>query len=166
MTQEQWKRIDGYNSYYWASDQGRIKNNDDRIMSSSPNDNGYLVVGLSDGSGRSRRRLIHKLALETFVGSCPDGLSTRHVDGDKLNNHLYNLKWGTWTEQVEDKRRLGRIPTGENHKLAKLTNDEVRKFLLYCKRFCKKNDVSIWALEGILKKKTWKHLYKEIIEDK
>lgn len=48
---------------------------------------------------------IHRLVLETFVGPCPAGLECRHLDSNRLNNYLENLKWGTGRENISDRIR-------------------------------------------------------------
>jgi len=126
-----------------------------------PNDNGYMTVTLSD-NGKQKKRLVHKLVLEAFVGPCPEGMQTRHLKNDKLNNRLDNLKWGTLQEQVEDRKKHGSTPKGNKHHRSKLTEKEVRRFLIYCKKFMKKNDVGIWALDGIIIKKNWVDIHDEV----
>ena len=46
---------------------------------------------------------MHRLLLETFVGSCPNGMECRHIDGNSTNNSLDNLCWGNRIEQCQDK---------------------------------------------------------------
>ncbi len=54
-----------------------------------------------------------------------DNMDACHDDGNKLNNTLGNLKWGTRLENMRDKVRHGTVPTGENHFKAKITNEQV-----------------------------------------
>ena len=51
----------------------------------------------------------------------------RHLDGDKKNNRIGNLAWGTQAENMQDMIRHGRTTRGERSGTAKLTNDAVRK---------------------------------------
>lgn len=50
---------------------------------------------------------IHHLVLETFVGPRPDGMVGCHNNGDKLNNHVDNLRWDTPGANNRDKRQHG-----------------------------------------------------------
>lgn len=80
---------------------------------------GYVVVSVGGRSAPVLR--VHALVLETYVGSCPEGMNCRHLDGDKENNKLRNLKWGTLEEQIEDQKRHGTfspppIHTGEKNR--------------------------------------------------
>jgi hypothetical protein len=66
--------------------------------------------------------------LEAFAGPCPDGLTARHRDGNKTNNALTNLAWGTWAEQMADRRLHGtETPTGERNHMAQLSDAQVRE---------------------------------------
>lgn len=62
---------------------------------------GYLRVTLSKNNMTTRRR-VHSLILETFTGSRPQGMECRHKDGNKVNNNLENLCWGTRSENMRD----------------------------------------------------------------
>ena len=90
--------------------------------------NGYVRVSLCK-DGRMRHKFVHRLVLEAFVGPCQPGLECRHMDGDRTNNKLTNLKWGTRLENNQDRRRHGTTPQGERNPFAKLTEDKVIKIL-------------------------------------
>jgi len=77
---------------------------------------GYLRVGLrKPGERRKRLYYVHALVLLAFVGPCPEGQETRHLDGSRDNNVLSNLAYGTHLENEADKERHGRRPRGEKH---------------------------------------------------
>jgi hypothetical protein len=125
---------------------------------------GYLRVGARVG-GRTVRRKVHHLVLEAFVGPCPDGMECRHKDGDRKNNHVGNLEWGTRLEQAADKRRHGTILRGERHGQAKLKGPaEARAIFLAVVRkgepksfVAKKFGVTRHAVRAITSGRTWAH---------
>jgi hypothetical protein len=82
----------------WSRTSGEWKRLEGDVESS-----GYIGITMA---GR-RRRLVHRLVLEAFVGPCPEGMLTRHLDGDPANNHLDNLRWGTPAENFADSVRHG-----------------------------------------------------------
>lgn len=86
---------------------------------------GYERVVLRDGKGGGRQVYVHALVLETYVGNRPCNHDCRHLDGNKLNNHLSNLKWGTRKENVHDMRSHGTACQGERQWNSKLTVDDV-----------------------------------------
>lgn len=49
-----------------------------------------------------KNKYIHRLVLEAFVGPCPDGMKALHADGNKTNNNVKNLRWGTSAENNLD----------------------------------------------------------------
>lgn len=88
----------------------------------------YKRVGVSGQlfeDKKSRTFLVHRLVLEAFVGKCPIGKECLHVNGDKHDNRIENLRWGTHIENTKDKRIHGTHSYGESHHSAKLSNDDV-----------------------------------------
>ena len=87
---------------------------------------GYAHVLLhKDGKAYNKRN--HRLVLETFVGPCPSGLLCRHLNGNRLDNRLCNLIWGTPKENAMDMIRHGNSVRGERNPLARLTRKDVIK---------------------------------------
>jgi len=132
--QEVWKDIPGYEGYYQASNIGNIrsldrliKNGKGKIRIPCRNKvNGYLMVSLY--KKRCRRNFpIHTLVLSTFSGIRPRGFIARHLDGNKLNNTIDNLKWGTYEQNIEDARKHGVLACGEKNGHAKLTDQDIRQ---------------------------------------
>ena len=76
---------------------------------------GYLAVGLSVGHHRRVTMMVHRIVMETFVGPLPNGMETRHLDGNKMNAGLTNLKYGTGKENAADRDRHGTSARGATH---------------------------------------------------
>lgn len=129
MSEEQWKRLDGYDHWYEVSDHGNVRKR--RVICGTFRPivggwaKGYRLV-LLRSDGKRIGKTVHSLVLEAFVGSRPDGAVVRHLDGDKLNNRLENLAWGTVEENTADKFRHMTMPLGESNPRAKLSADDVR----------------------------------------
>src|SRR5690348_3410561 len=101
--------IEGYPDYL-VTDQGDVislKYGRRKVMRGMTKKTGYRSVGLCDGSGKVLQRLVHHLVLEAFTGYAPQGMETRHLDGNPQNNRLENLKWGTPSENGADRVRHG-----------------------------------------------------------
>jgi hypothetical protein len=107
------------------------------------------------------RHNVHKLICEAFLGPKPDGLITRHLDGDPTNNKLSNLAYGTHKENEEDKRKHGNTMLGEKHHQAKLTADDVvairgsKQSQNQLARCFGVTQATIWR---ILHRKSWAHV--------
>jgi hypothetical protein len=65
--------------------------------------------------------------MTVFVGPRPERLECRHLDGDKANNRVENLRYGTRKENAEDMTRHGGSARGERHPQARLTEQDVRE---------------------------------------
>lgn len=88
--------------------------------------NGYEGVNLCANGGRQLKS-VHVIVLEAFVGPRPVSAVSRHLDGDRRNNRLDNLAWGTQLENCQDTLRHGKTTRGERHRHAILTADQVRQ---------------------------------------
>ena len=87
----------------------------------------YRGLTLSDKNGELRGVYLHRLVAEAFLGSAPSGCEVRHLDGDRENNDVDNLCWGTRSQNMRDKELHGTAPKGERHGQAKLTDEKVRE---------------------------------------
>ena len=92
--------------------------------------NGYLKVRLTE-NGERKKYFVHRLVLKTFKGLPPKNKKqTRHLDGNKKNNHIDNLVWGNAKENAQDRDRHGvqfGPRKGEKNHNSKLTEDDVRE---------------------------------------
>lgn len=116
---ERWLPVVGYEGRYEVSDFGRVRSliKAGLIKKQVLNPCGYLYTMLA---GRKNFRT-HKLVLEAFVGPYPKGKEARHLDGNRTNNMLKNLCYGTWYENLQDRRRHETDTVGERHPCAKLS---------------------------------------------
>lgn len=76
---------------------------------------GYHRIQLRTSDSKVKYRYAHQLVLLAFVGPRPTDGHTRHLDGDRGNNNLSNLCYGTAAENVADTKRHGRIKSGVDH---------------------------------------------------
>jgi len=83
------KNIIGYD--YAINEAGEVRNNQTgRILKACVNKAGYLLVDLYN-NGKSKCHYIHSL-LGTYFLDCPSHLSIDHINGDRANNALSNLR--------------------------------------------------------------------------
>ena len=125
--------------------------------------NDYRMVCLHDHS-RSWQVQVHRLVLLAFRGPCPDGWQTRHLDGDRGNNRLENLAWGTRAENYADRARHGREARGERVGTSRLTEATVREIRrLYAAGATKRGLGRLFGVNGrmidfIVRRVFWKHV--------
>jgi len=115
------KDIPGYEGRYAVDVIGNVFSyRAKRLMKLSASSNGHLCTGI-DG----KTRYVHDLVLTTFVGPRPQigdegNFIGRHLDGNCLNNSIFNLEWSTYRQNTMDRKWHG--PT----KNYKLSIDDVR----------------------------------------
>lgn len=69
-------------------------------------DSGYCKVSVKV-EAKYKQFLVHRLVLETF-DPCEKKLTVDHIDGNRSNNQLENLRWATSKEQALNRRTLKR----------------------------------------------------------
>lgn len=124
---------------------------------------GYLKVTLWR-NGKQNYRFVHRIILETFIGKCPDGYESLHSDGNKENNCLSNLRWGTAIENQKEKILHGNIARGERAGPSKLNEYQVKQILKMNggrQTIADLFGVSYGAIRAIKTGRTWKHIAKE-----
>ena len=121
-----WKPIPNF-PVYEASTEGQVRSLErvieqsngsrrrfpSKVLKPALNARGYEIVTLADEHRRHHTRPIHRLVLETFVGPRGEGQECCHQDGNRRNNHLTNLSWGTPSDNMADKIRHGTAVRGE-----------------------------------------------------
>jgi len=163
---EVWKPII-CNPSYFASNMGRIvsaKKPIPQLLSLNNLRSGYRSITMFQNK-KTTSYLVHRLILETFKGSCPDGMEASHKDGNRLNNRLDNLTWESHRSNMDRKLSHETILRGEDNPMSKLKDSDVR----FIKRILKEGtirqskiaaifDVSDHTISEIAINKRWKHI--------
>jgi hypothetical protein len=176
---EEWRPVRGYEGLYEVSSLGRIKS----LCRTTTRINGrplpikerilrqngvghmkYLAVALNDGKIQRSAR-VHCVVLNAFVGDRPAGKQARHLDGNRLNNSVHNLAWGTAEENMSDKWEHGNMPIGSKCTFAKLNDEKARaikilkeKTLATIDDLASLFDVSDQCVRAIVAGRSWRHV--------
>lgn len=96
-----WKEIENLEKYL-VSDTGLIQNKKTgNIIKPALTNNGYQMVSLYIGKGKSKRFYVHRLVAIAFLPN-PDNLTdVNHKDYDKQNNSVNNLEWCTRSDNLK-----------------------------------------------------------------
>tara|TARA_R110000822_G_scaffold289292_1_gene410588 strand:- start:1 stop:513 length:513 start_codon:yes stop_codon:yes gene_type:complete len=99
------KQIIDYPNYSITED-GKVFSNNTKAFLIPFNNNGYLRVGLSKDN-KHRKFLVHRLVAEAFLLKIDDKKIVNHKDGNKTNNHVSNLEWCTYSENLRHAYNTG-----------------------------------------------------------
>ena len=161
LSDEVWVPIIGYEDAYMVSSCGQVKSLDrmvphvnkdgsvvlhrkkGKLLTPIKSGQGYLVVGIE---GRHHR--IHRLVATAFIENPNELPLVNHMDGVKGNNHVSNLQWATYTDNIvhayENKLRVQ--SSGIDHFRAKLSWDDVR-YLRMSKGLTRRQLADIFGVE-------------------
>ena len=126
---EIWKDIQGYEGLYQVSNLGRVKSlgrfiesrlkgvdkvwKAERILKTCKRTNGYIGVGLRKNV-KGKNFNIHRLVAIAFIPN-PDNLpQIDHINADKTNNNVNNLRWVTAKENVRNPLNMAHL-IGKNN---------------------------------------------------
>lgn len=122
---EYWRHVPGYEGLYEVSDFGTVRSLNYRHsgkrkeLKPGKGSNGYEHVSLYR-DGVQKFFSVHRLVLEAFNGSIPEGLQIDHINGVKNDNRLANLRVVTPKDNsnnpVTRKMYLDGIAARENDK--------------------------------------------------
>lgn len=118
---EEWRAIPGYEGLYEVSDLGRVRSlsrivtertgktrhHQGRVLSQWIGvANGYPFVSLKNGEHKTNW-CVHRLVAIAFLGTPEEGQEVCHLNGDRLDPRLINLRWDTHSANVFDRRKHG-----------------------------------------------------------
>lgn len=158
---EIWQKIG--NSNYYISNMGRVSK-DKKLLTIKIDRSGYLIVVIKP----IRKASVHLLVANAFLlhTKTKDKKIVRHLDGNKTNCKLTNLKFGTLKENADDRHLHDGYNNakGENHPNAKLTVNDIKNIKTKLANgqstfsIAKEYNVNRWTIGSIKHGKTWSHV--------
>jgi hypothetical protein len=178
IMQEIWKDVVGYEGIYMVSSFGRMKSNERIVQRKKMGDylqkesiiegseyHGYKVTTIAKNKIK-KHKFIHVLIAEAFLGPKPEKMEVCHNDGDRKNNAIENLRYGTRSDNVRDSIKHGThytpfIKKGSERSYAKI-NEEIAKQIKDSEEssyiLAKKLNISRALISNIRRNKAWTHV--------
>jgi len=165
----EWKLVPGYPEYCISKDgcvkrivggAGKVAG---RILKPQKTPKGYLYVVLSR-NGEPKAFRLNRLVLLAFVGEPLPGMEASHLDGNRLNNDLSNLKWES-TKDNNARRKIHMTSAGDRNGRSKLNPAAVKEIRdryaaggeTYTK-LASEFGVSFGAIGHIVSRRQWNHV--------
>lgn len=147
---------------YQVTPCGKVKSPRGKILSPYLSSSGYEFLGVTI-DGKRKNQSVHRLVVEAFSGSIPEGMWVNHKDGNKQNNHVDNLEITTPSNNhLHASRVLKRkYARGDGNPLSILTNEgrdaakELKALGWSQRKIARALQVSQPAISKLLKNENW-----------
>lgn len=91
----EWRKIAGYD--YYVSSTGEVRNFDGIHLKQHNDKDGYKRLALSK-DGKQKMFIVHRLVGQAFIPNPENKPLIDHIDRNKSNNNVSNLRWATPSE--------------------------------------------------------------------
>ena len=171
---EEWRPVPfGGVRKYEVSSEGRLRNQEGRIMNPSPNERGYLQASFTIEKRKKRTVKVHRVVALVFIGERPPGMQINHINGNKRDNRAENLEYVTGAENIrhacknnlydaeklkESGRRLGAL---RKQKLKPEAVRSIRERVASGERasvLSEEYGVSDWTIGAIIRRRIWANI--------
>ena len=112
---EVWKDVVGYEGKYMVSSIGRVysltrrrfntkegKIYKGRLLKLKTDKAGYKTVALLNGYGKIKLTKVHRIVAMAFIPNPMNKETVDHIDGERQNNSVKNLRWATMKENINN----------------------------------------------------------------
>ena len=129
---ENWKDIEGFPGYQ-VSNQGQIRSHKFgkvRIMNPGRHRCGCNILLSLDG--KKTTFSVHQLVASHFIGPRPDGYAITHLDGNNLNNQVYNLRYVSLKELARKGYQNGKLKQHNEQKVRPVIQTTIQGEFIAC----------------------------------
>lgn len=126
LPNELWLPVKNYETTYWVSNKGRVKNSR-KLMKFYRINSGYLCVDFTFNK-QKKKWLVHRLVATHFLDNPDLHPEVNHIDENKDNNTTDNLEWCSRSHNKQHS-----MATGTYDKIYTTKNSLGKKHLPNCK---------------------------------
>ena len=111
----EWKWIDNYENIYKIYINGDVESfvfKKTKILKSRLINKGYLQIGLKPKGEKRKFFLIHRLIAIAFIPNPDNKPNIDHINGDRTNNSIGNLRWVNKSENMLNVKNYGKYKKG------------------------------------------------------
>lgn len=145
---------------YPGTNKKRVRNHTGRILKQYEERGGYLQCYLSKYS-KVKSFLVHRVVWEAFKGEIPKTYQIDHINSDKKDNRIDNLRCVSRREHGKISTEKGELKNN-NRKLTKESVIEIKKLLqdeaMSYKSIADKFNVHRSTIQAIYTGKSWSHV--------
>lgn len=131
---EEWKAIKNYEGLYEVSNTGKVRSKDrfvttkNGVMKKLKGKELFFTISKKDEKGHLPRasvqlwknnhatlKSVHRLVAEAFIPNPDNKPTVNHIDGNPLNNEIWNLEWATYSENQKHAYTNGLMMVKRNY---------------------------------------------------
>ena len=123
--EEIWKDIAGYENLYQVSNLGNVKTvKQNKILKQHISVHGYLRCRMRKNN-KTKKFVVHRLVAKAFIPNPENKPCVDHIDTNKQNNNVKNLRWVTYSENMKNPITIKAMNKYKYKKVRCLENGEI-----------------------------------------
>jgi hypothetical protein len=100
------------NNRYSINEDGEVYDHiKNKVIKSNINGSGYKQIALKYSDGSKKYKYIHRLMSEAYIPNFKNECFIDHIDGNKLNNDITNLRTATQKENTYNRKKTSNNTT-------------------------------------------------------
>ena len=147
------KVVANFENYLIYSDGSVYGTKHKKFIKQCQSNTGYMTVMLYRGKKKRKNWKVHRLMAEAFLPNDEGKLCVDHIDRNKLNNDISNLRWATHSENNSNRKLFSSNKSGHRN----ICFEKARNKWMYYKlghkdkRFDTKQEAIIWKFYQLIK---------------